>query len=76
MIKTITKVGNSHAIIIDRTLMDLANLRPGAEVNVTVREEGTIIIEPIRKTVDPEIARSVAHRLVRSNDELFRRLSR
>lgn len=75
MIKTITRVGNSHALIIDRTLMDLAHLRPGAEVNVTVREEGTIIIEPIRKTVNPDTAKSVTRRLVRSNDELFRRLS-
>ncbi len=62
-------------LIIDRTLLDLGNLRPGAEVNVTVREEGTSTIEPIRNTVDPEVARSVARKFVQSNDELFRRVS-
>lgn len=75
MIKTITKVGNSHALIIDRTLMDLARLSPGAQVNVTVREEGTIIIEPLRKAVDEDRARSLASTIIRGNDELFRRLA-
>lgn len=75
MVRTIKKVGNSHALILDRTLMDLAHLHPGAEVNVTVREEGTIMIEPIRKSINSDRAKSLTRSLLGSNDELFRRLA-
>jgi len=47
MIKTITKVGNSHGIIFDAALLQLARLRPGDQVNVEVHEGGTITITPI-----------------------------
>ncbi len=75
MIKTITKVGNSHALIIDRTLMDLTGLRPGAEVNVTVREEGTIMIEPIRKTVDEETFSSTVKDVLADYSATLKKLS-
>jgi antitoxin component of MazEF toxin-antitoxin module len=76
MIKTITKVGNSHALIFDRALLDLARLKPGDKVNVIVREEGTIVIEPLRESVTPDEARSAARGIIARNDELFRRLSK
>jgi antitoxin component of MazEF toxin-antitoxin module len=49
MLKTISKVGNSHGIIFDTALMELAHLRTGDEVNVEVHEGGTITITPLRK---------------------------
>ncbi|TLD69335.1 hypothetical protein FEM03_18370 [Phragmitibacter flavus] len=49
MIKTITKVGNSHGIIFDSALLQLARLKPGDEVNVEVHAGGTITIASIRK---------------------------
>ncbi len=36
MTKTITKVGNSQGIIFDTALMDLARVKVGDKVNVTV----------------------------------------
>jgi len=36
MTKTITKVGNSQGIIFDSALMDLARIKVGDQVNVTV----------------------------------------
>jgi antitoxin component of MazEF toxin-antitoxin module len=48
MTKTITKIGNSQGIIFDATLMDLAHLKTGDEVNVAVHEGGTITLTPIR----------------------------
>lgn len=47
MIKTITKIGNSHGIIFDSTLLQLAHLKPGDEVNVEIHSGGTITITPI-----------------------------
>jgi antitoxin component of MazEF toxin-antitoxin module len=48
MVKTISKIGNSHGIVFDAALMDLAHLRAGDEVNVEVHEGGTITLTPLR----------------------------
>jgi antitoxin component of MazEF toxin-antitoxin module len=50
MTKTISRIGNSQGIIFDAALMDLAHLKVGDQVNVTVASgSGTIVLEPIRK---------------------------
>jgi antitoxin component of MazEF toxin-antitoxin module len=48
MVKHIAKIGNSNGIIFDATLMDLAHLNTGDEVNLEVHEGGTITLTPIR----------------------------
>jgi antitoxin component of MazEF toxin-antitoxin module len=76
MIKTISKIGNSQGIIFDSALLQLARLKVGDEVNVEVHSGGTITIAPLEPSViEPEAASEVARRLIRKNDELFRRLS-
>jgi antitoxin component of MazEF toxin-antitoxin module len=47
MTKTISKVGNSNGIIFDATLMSMAHLKTGDELNVEVHEGGTITLTPI-----------------------------
>ena len=50
MTKTISKIGNSQGIIFDAALMDLARVKLGDQVNVTVMPgSGTIVLEPLRK---------------------------
>jgi len=47
MTKTISKVGNSQGIIFDAALMDLARLKVGDEVDVTViPESGAVVVMP------------------------------
>ncbi|MCA1659495.1 MAG: hypothetical protein LC642_02995, partial [Verrucomicrobiaceae bacterium] len=47
--KTISKVGNSQGIIFDTALMDLARIKVGDQVNVTViPETGAIVLMPLR----------------------------
>lgn len=76
MIKTITKVGNSQGIIFDTALLQLARLKVGDQVNVEVHASGTITIVPLDpEAIDPESAAKAAKRLIRENQELFRRLS-
>jgi antitoxin component of MazEF toxin-antitoxin module len=53
MIKTITKIGNSHGIIFDSALLQLAHLKPGDEVNVEVHAGKTILITPMKPQPDP-----------------------
>jgi antitoxin component of MazEF toxin-antitoxin module len=75
MTKTITKVGNSQGIIFDAALMDLARVKLGDQLTVTVHEGGTIILTPLRPAIDPVKAATTAKRLIRKNSALFKRLS-
>lgn len=76
MIKKITKVGNSHALILDSALLQLARLKPGDEVNVEVHAGGTMTVSPIhREVIDETEAAVAARRLIGKNSELFRRLA-
>lgn len=54
MIKAIKKVGNSQGIILDAPLMEMAHLKVGDEMHVTVHEGGSITLTPMRPKVSPE----------------------
>ena len=75
MIKAIKKVGNSQGIILDAPLMEMAHLKVGDELNVTVHEGGSITLTPLRPLISPEVAASSARRIIGKNSELFNRLS-
>jgi len=75
MIKTITKIGNSQGIMLDAALMDLARLKLGDRVNLTVHEGGAIYLTPVNPVVTPEEATTTAKDIIVKNSELFRRLS-
>ena len=65
MTKTITKVGNSQGIIFDAALMDLARIKVGDQVNVTVvPESGAILLMPLRPGPSKEEISSVMKKSV------------
>jgi len=75
MVKKITKVGNSQGLMLDAALMDLARLKVGDEVSVTVHEGGSIVLTPVRPVISVPRAAAAAKRLIKKNAELFRRLA-
>jgi antitoxin component of MazEF toxin-antitoxin module len=75
MTKTISKVGNSQGIIFDAALMDLARVKVGDQLTVTIHEGGSIVLTPVRPTITPKMAAAAAKRLIKKNSALFRRLS-
>ncbi len=75
MTKTITKIGNSQGLIFDAALMDLARLKVGDQVAVSVHEGGSIVLTPMNPSIGPDDAAAAARRLIEKNSELFRRLS-
>ncbi|MCC5808201.1 MAG: hypothetical protein JJU00_17875 [Opitutales bacterium] len=75
MIKKITKIGNSHGIIFDHALMDLAHLKPGDEVNVTVADGGTLMLEPMRPKIDPSAFSETVDRVLEDYSDTLRKLS-
>jgi len=73
--KTISKIGNSQGIIFDAALMDLARVKVGDKVNVTVHAGGSIVLTPIHPAIDADTAGRTAKRLIKQNAKLFKRLS-
>ena len=51
MTKTITKIGNSQGLMLDAALMDLARLKVGDQVSVTVHDGGAIVLTPLRRSL-------------------------
>ena len=75
MTRTVRRIGNSQGIIFDVALMDMAHLKVGDEVVVTVHDGGSIVLTPVRPLIDAEQAGKAAKRLIRKNQDLFQRLS-
>lgn len=75
MIRSIKRMGNSKGIILDPTLLEMAKLKEGDEVSVVLHEGGTITLTPVRPTIEPDEAASIANEVIANNSELFRRLS-
>ena len=75
MTKTITRIGNSQGIIFDAALMDLAHLKVGDQMTLSLHEGGAIVLTPVRPVIGAEKATEVSKRLIRKNAQLFRRLS-
>jgi antitoxin component of MazEF toxin-antitoxin module len=75
MTKTICRIGNSQGIVFDAALMDLARVKVGDQMTVTVHEGGSIVLTPVRPFLDPAKAGTIAKQLIRKNAALFKRLS-
>jgi antitoxin (DNA-binding transcriptional repressor) of toxin-antitoxin stability system len=50
-------------------------VKVGDQVTVTVHEGGSIVLTPVRPTIDPKKAAAAAKRLIKKNSALFKRLS-
>lgn len=48
MIKKLSKYGNSHALIIDKPILELFNIGPTTELEITV-EGNSLVITPLSK---------------------------
>jgi antitoxin component of MazEF toxin-antitoxin module len=73
--KTISKIGNSQGIVFDAAFMDLARLKVGDEVSVSLHDGGAIVLLPLRRTILGDAASETARRLIRKNTKLFKRLA-
>ena len=75
MIKTITKIGNSQGIIFDAALLDLAKLKVGDAVNVTLHEGGAVILTPVRRQPAPREVTAVIRKTVKDYRKTLKRLA-
>ena len=75
MTKTISKIGNSQGIIFDAALMDLARVKVGDQMTVTVHSGGSIVLTPVRPTIEGNEAAAASRQLIKKNSALFKRLA-
>lgn len=75
MIKTVTKVGNSQGVIFDAALMDMAHLKVGDELAVTLHEGGSITLTPIRPRPSREEVSDVIQKTMRDYASTMKKLA-
>jgi antitoxin component of MazEF toxin-antitoxin module len=76
MTKTISRIGNSQGIMFDAALMDLARIKVGDQVNVTVMpESGAIMLMPLRSGPSKEEISLVIKKTASDYRKTLRRLA-
>jgi antitoxin component of MazEF toxin-antitoxin module len=75
MIKTLTRLGNSNALIFDRTLMNLMEIDGETPLKLTV-EGRRLIVEPLSDEERARKFQKVARRVIQKNSELLKRLAK
>jgi len=74
MVKTLTAIGNSLGLIIDRPILDL--LRIDRETRLELRTDGeALIIRPVREDPKRRVRRA-AKRVMDAHDDALRKLAR
>ncbi len=75
MVATLKKHGNSHALIINRTMMEQLGITEDTLLQITVRDR-SMVIEPAQTaTMSDEQFKEAADRVFKKYDNLLRRLA-
>lgn len=74
MVKRLTRQGNSVAIVLDRPILEAAELEEGQEVEVST-DGDVIVITPVRSKSRQAKLRTVVNRLHEKYAGAFRRLA-
>jgi len=74
MVKKLTKVGNSQAALLDKTVMEIAGLRDGDQINITATP-GAVVITPVERHVDDERFDAAASKVLKKRAKLLKRLA-
>jgi antitoxin component of MazEF toxin-antitoxin module len=76
MTKTISKIGNSQGIIFDAALMDLARVRVGDRLDVTIiNDSGAIMLMPIRKGPSKKKVKGAIKKVMKDYRRTLRKLA-
>ncbi len=74
MVKSLVKVGNSNAIVLDRTIMSLLGLTEKSQVKLTV-SGGSLIVTAAQPVVNSEEFEAAAERAEKKFAKLLKRLA-
>ncbi len=75
MIKQLCKVGNSNALILEKSILELLGLKEGGQVQLTV-QDGNLIITPARPNkVDPDVFAEKLDFIIKKRRKVLKRLA-
>lgn len=74
MVKTIRKVGNSNALLLDKPILELLGLQEGGQVNLIVTN-GSLVVTPVALSADPKKFQKCLDQVVRTRRKLLEKLS-
>lgn len=75
MIKRIKKVGNGHALFLDKAILELVGLEAGAEVHLSVHDGAILIVPAKPRPVDRRRFDAALKRVMSARREALRRLA-
>ena len=75
MSKTLQKYGNSHALIIDKALMEASGIGPETPLNISV-QGGCITIRPSNVGIGPERVAATVAKLRPQYSEMLKNLAK
>ncbi len=75
MIKQLTKVGNSSAVVLDKAILELLGLEENARVQLTVNGRSLIVSPVSPGAVDPEQFEKHLTDVVRERRAVLRKLA-
>ena len=76
MTKTISKIGNSQGLIFDAALMDLARVKVGDQLDVTIiNDSGAIMLMPIRKGPSKKEVKGAIKKVMKDYRRTLRKLA-
>ena len=75
MVKTLRRVGNSNALLLDKPILELLGMSEGSQVNLTVTN-GALIVTPVNPApVEADKFQACLDRVMKSRHDLLRKLS-
>lgn len=76
MVKTIRKVGNSNALLLDKAILELIGLREGGQVKLTV-SNGSLVVTPVAAMqLDPKKLAACLDRVVSEWGDVLENLAK
>ena len=76
MVKTLRRVGNSNALLLDKPIMELLGMTAGSQVNLTVTN-GALVVTPVNPApVTPDKFQACLDRVVSEWGEVLERLAK
>lgn len=75
MVKTLRRVGNSNALLLDKPILELLGMSEGCKVNLTVTN-GALVVTPVNPApVEPDKFQACLDHVMKTRHELLKRLS-
>lgn len=76
MVKTLRRVGNSNALLLDKPIMELLGMSAGSQVNLTVTN-GALVVTPVNPApVTPDKFQASLDRVVAEWGDVLERLAK